>query len=90
MDEDPIAAVDAGRGAGDDRPGIPRRSVDDVVIGGKEVAEDPYDAGFGLRVSPTSTAVRAAEALMGGPSGVGASERISLFENVTTPVDRVR
>jgi hypothetical protein len=36
-DEDPLAAVDSGGGP-----------IDDVVVGGEEVAEDAGDAGFGL------------------------------------------
>jgi hypothetical protein len=45
---DPVAAADAGSGAGDDGAGVGDGPVDDVVVGGEEVAGDGGDAGFGF------------------------------------------
>ena len=43
-----FAAIQRRSGASDDRAGAPNRPVDDVVVGGEEVAEDAGDAGFGF------------------------------------------
>ena len=40
-DEDPVAAINTGGGAGDDGAGVGDGPADDVVVGGEKVAEDP-------------------------------------------------